>query len=81
MNDKTFNYGKYNGKSHKDVATLDPNYIIHVYENFSDNGGLSNEIYRFAQLVIDDMNSDNDDDWDNPFDDEFVEDDEGEKGR
>lgn len=48
-----FSTGKYAGKSHKFVAGIDPEYIITAYETRLDSVGISNEIYRLAQLIID----------------------------
>lgn len=52
MTDKVFLQGYYAGKSHKEVATIDPYYIIEAYEQSHDNAGISNEIYRLAQINL-----------------------------
>ena len=48
----TFNSGAYLGKTHKEVANTDPQYIIQAYEERHDNGGISNEIYRLAVINL-----------------------------
>lgn len=52
MSDKTFTSGKYYGKTHKEIAAADPQYIVDSYEMKQDNGGISNEIYRLASINI-----------------------------
>lgn len=53
---KKFTSGKYFGKSHKYVCSIDPQYIIGVYETHMDNGGISRELYRLAVLLIEEAN-------------------------
>lgn len=62
--DKTFTTGKYQGRTHKFVCTIDPNYILHVYENFMDHGGISNEMYRLAEVLIQEATEEEQDDID-----------------
>lgn len=50
--DGTFKTGKYAGRSHKEVLGYDPDYILMAYEEHHDNGGISRECYRMAQLVL-----------------------------
>lgn len=48
-----FKYGKYLGKTHKEILKVNPEYVIWVYENHHDNGGISRECYRLAQITLD----------------------------
>lgn len=50
--DGVFKTGRYTGRSHKWVLDCDPDYIIYAYENHHDNGGVSRECYRMAQLAL-----------------------------
>lgn len=63
MSDKVFTFGKYKGISHKEIANSDPSYILWVYEEHQDNGGISNEMYRLAQINLNEQQAESDIDW------------------
>lgn len=50
-----FRSGKYFGKLMTDVAKMDPQYVVDVYETHLDNGGIPRETYRLAITIIEDV--------------------------
>lgn len=61
--DGKFKYGKYFGRTFKEVLAVDPDYIIQAYETAQDNAGISRECYRMAQLQLDEEHDYEDREW------------------
>lgn len=59
-------FGKYKGKTYLEVSTDHPRYIVWVYENLKNHGGVSKDIYEYSYdclLGVNDEGAQDEDDF------------------